>query len=154
MPAEEITEKINAMGYVTCRPVHIAPCYYKINDGTDAILRVLIGINHLAPRAGSARDFDVDSSLQIGVFVPAGNRVPENFVPYSKADLASAIEVQDVEYEVLHEEFSVYSMSNGMTVSVKAAMGQIDKTRFVTQHGEPVYLVNPHPVSKIRHGGK
>lgn len=31
-------------------------------------------------------------------------------------------------------------------------MGQIDKTKFVTPHGEPVYIVNPFPVTKIQHG--
>lgn len=77
------------MGYVTCRPLQITPCYYKINDGTGTILRVVIAINHLAPRAGRAQSFDVDSSLQVSVFAPATNRSPENFVPYSEADLAS-----------------------------------------------------------------
>ena len=153
MTGDEISKRISEMGYVTCKPRRIEPSYYKINDGTRSILRVLIGINHLTPRAGSGRDFDVDSSNQISVFVPESARVPEDHVPHSPADLLAGIVVRDVEYEVLREEFSVYSLSNGMTVSVKAAMGQIDKTRFVTPYGEPIYLVNPFPVTKIQHGG-
>lgn len=113
----------------------------------------MIGINHLTSRAGSARDFDVDPSIQVNAFVPSNRRAPDVFVPYSVADLASSIDTSDVKYEVLREEFSVYAMSNGTTISVKAAMGQIDKTKFVTPHGEPVYAVNPFPVTKIRHDG-
>lgn len=149
----EISERIREMGYVACKASRIEPCYYKINDGTGAILRVLIRINHLAPRAGSGRDFDVDSSVQISVFVPESGRVPADHAPPSPADLVAGIAVRDVEYEVLREEFSVYSLSDGTTVSIKAAMGQIDKTKFVTPHGEPIYLTNPLPVTKIRHGG-
>lgn len=151
MAEDQIAKKINSMGYVTCRPLQITPCYYKINDGTGTILCVVIAIHHIAPRAGRAQGFDVDSSLQVSVFTPATNRSPENFVPYSEADLASTIAVRDVDYDVLREEFSVYFMSDGTTLSVKAAMGQIDKTGFVTPHGEPIYIVNPLPVTKIRH---
>lgn len=59
--------------------------------------------------------------------------------------------VRDVDYDVLREEFSVYSMSDGTAFSAKAAMGQIDKTGFVTPHGEPIYIVNPLPVTKVHH---
>lgn len=153
MIEDQIAKRINAMGYVTCKPVQITPCYYRINDGTDTILRVLIVINHLTPRAGSARDFDVNSSVQVNAFVPVNRRTPGVFVPYSETDLGSSIDTPDVKYEVLREDFSVYSMSDGTTISVKAAMGQIDRTRFVTPQGEPVYVANPVPVTKIRRGG-
>lgn len=66
--------------------------------------------------------------------------------------MISGIVVHDVDYDILREEFSIYSTSDGTVVNVKAAMGQIDKTKFVTPHGEPVYIVNPFPVTKIQHG--
>lgn len=71
-------------------------------------------------------------------------------MPYSEADLASSVADRDADYDVLREEFSVYSMSDGTTLSIKAAVGQIDKTGFVAPHGEPTYIVNPLPVTKIR----
>ena len=153
MSEDHIVDTINAMGYVTCKPRQIVPSYYKINDGTGTILRVLITVNHLTPRAGREGNFDVNSSIQVGAFVPANSRTQASFVPHTAADTASTIAVRDVDYEVLREGFSVYSMSNGLTMSVKTAMGQIDKTKLVSPHGEPIYIVNPIPVTKIRHDG-
>lgn len=95
----------------------------------------MIVINHLTPRAGSARDFDVDSSVQADAFVPVSRRTPDAFVPYSEADLGSSIDAPDVKYKVLREDFSVYSMSDGTTISVKAAMGQIDRTGLSLRRG-------------------
>ena len=57
---------------------------------------------------------------------------------------------EDVEYEVLHENFSVYDLSNGLTLSVKTVVGQIKKTKFFTRDGEPVYVVNTNPIIKTK----
>lgn len=152
MSDDQIAERINEMGYATCRPRQIAPCHYKVNDGMGTILRVLIVVNHLTPSTSHAQIFDVDSTVQVSAFVPASSRAPEKLVPYTAAEMTSGIVVHDVDYDILRGGFSTHSMSDGMVVSVKAAMGQIDKTKFVTPHGEPVYIVNPFPVTKIQRG--
>lgn len=63
MSDDQIAKRINEMGYVTCRPRQIAPCYYRINDGTGTILRVLIVMNHLTPSTSHDQIFDVDSTV-------------------------------------------------------------------------------------------
>ena len=153
MSEDHIVDMINAMGHVACRPRQIAPGCYKINDGTGTILRVLITVSHLTARAGREGDLDVSSSIQVGAFVPANSRTHASFVPHTAADTASTIAIRDVDYEVLREGFSVYSMSNGPTMGAKAAMGQTGKTKLVSPHGEPIYIVNSVAVTKIRHGG-
>jgi len=37
-----------------------------------------------------------------------------------------------------------------MVLSVKTVAGQISKTKFLTQDGEPIYLVSTTPVVKVK----
>lgn len=117
------------------------------------MLRVLIGTTDLTPGTSDAQSFDMGSAVQIGALVPAKNRTPEKFVPHTVAETIPCMAIRGVEHGVLHEEFSTHDASNGITVSVKAAMGQIGKSKFVTPRGEPVYILNPVPVTKIQRDG-
>ena len=72
------------------------------------------------------------------------------FRPFEQSELLSAVTDDDMEPEPLKENFSVYELSNGLVLSVKAVAGQISKTKFFTVDGEPVYIVNTTPISKIK----
>lgn len=124
MSDEQIGERISEMDHVTCRPRQIAPCYWKIDGWTGAILRVLIVMSHLTSGTGRAQIFDVDSTVVVSAFVPASSRAPEKFVPYTAAEMISRIVVHDVGYDILREEFSVYSTSDGTIVSARRPWGR------------------------------
>lgn len=83
-------------------------------------------------------------------FVPKEKRKPELFVPYDPASLADNVLDEDVEFDVLSENFSTYDLSNNMTLGLKTVVGQVKKTRFYTKEGEPVYIVSLNPVIKIK----
>jgi len=147
-PNEEIEGWIKDMEYVTAEPIKIEPSYYKLKDGT--IIKALININHLSPDPHSPQGFSADQSNIIVSYVPKEKRNPAAFQPFNPAELGNNIDDEDMEPEPLRENFSVYKLSNGMTLSVKTVAGQISKTKFCKQDGEPIYVVNVTPIVKIK----
>ena len=57
---------------------------------------------------------------------------------------------EDVEFEVLQENFSVYDLSNDFVLSIKTVLGQVKKTDGLTATGEPIYTVNVNPIIKFK----
>ena len=150
IPEEEITANIKEMGYILAKPRVIYPSYYRLQDNTNAIVEAIVRINFLIPYSRSPQGFSVNPNNIITVFVPKEKRRPEAFVPFTPQDLQAGIIEDDVEFEVLRENFSVYDLSNGLVLSIKTVMGQIRKTKYVAVTGEPLYLININPIIKVK----
>lgn len=148
IPEEEIQANIKEMGYVTAKPIKIEPSYYKIIDGT--VIKAIVNIHYLLPDPKSPQGYSINSSNTISAYVPMEKRNPAAFQPYDPAQLKEGIIEEDIETETLRENFSVYELSNDMILSVKTVVGQINKTKFYTQEGEPVYIVNTNPIIKVK----
>jgi len=148
IPEEEIQANIKEMGYVTVNPLKLEPSYYKLVDGT--IIKAIVNINYLLPDPKSPQGYSINSHNTINAYIPIEKRNPMAFQPYNPAQLREGIIDEDVEAEMLRENFSVYELSNGMILSVKTVLGQITKTKYYTQEGEPVYIVNTNPIIKIK----
>lgn len=148
IPNEEVEGWIKEMDYVTVNPIKLEPSYYKLKDGT--IIKAHININHLKTNPQAQQGFSVNSTNMMISYVSKEKRRPESYQPYTSADIQAGIIDDDMEPEVLRENFSVYKLSNGMTLSVKTIAGQISKTKFFTQDGEPVYIVNTTPIIKVK----
>ena len=84
--------------------------------------------------------------------MPRENGHPERYAPFESSSIPSNMLDDDIGYETLVEDFNAYSMSNGMTLSVKSVVGQVGKTKFYTVQGEPLYTVHTVPVIKITSG--
>lgn len=147
-PEEEIDANIKDMGYVIATPRALYPSYYKLPDKT--IIKALVSINYLIPDPTSPEGYSINSNNMISAFVPKENRRPEKFQQYDPNELQTGIIDDDMDVEVLRENFSVYDLSNGMVLSVKTVVGQIRKTKFFTRDGEPVYLINTNPIIKVK----
>ena len=127
------------------------PSFYKLKDGT--LIRVLMSIGHLIPDPKSPHGYDINALSTIASYVPRENRHPERYTPFDPSSIPSNILDEDMEPETLMEDFNAYSMSNGMTMSVKSVVAQVSKTMFYTPQGEPFYIVNATPVIKVTGGG-
>lgn len=136
------------MGYLTVTPRQTYPSLYKLSDG--AILKVVVHLNHLLPDPRQLDNFTVSSTNILTPYVPREKRRPEAFQPYSSEDLNADIVEEDMDFEVLQENFSVYDLSNGFVLSLKPVLGQVKKTKLYTKEGEPVYTGNINPVLKIK----
>ncbi len=150
IPEEEILANIRDMGYVTCTPRRIRPSYYKTNDGIGTIICVLIRPNHVVPVTNSPDGFTINHTVQISSFTPKENRRPQKFQEHQPGDVQSGITEVDVDCEPLSEEFSVYDLSNGLVLSMKTVVGQINRTKFFTPEGEPMYTVDANPIIKFK----
>jgi hypothetical protein len=147
-PEEEIKTNIIEMGYVLATLRNQYPSYYKLYDGT--ILRIIVQLNYAIPDAREPDGFSVDTTNIVSCFVSREKRRPDAFVPFNQSELYQNIIEEDVEYEVLRENFSVYDLSNGFVISVKPVLGQVKRTKFYAHQGEPVYTVNINPIIKIK----
>ena len=148
IPEEEIQNNLADMGYIMVKPKALYPSYYKLNDGT--IVRALININYLIPDPQSPQGFAINSTNAVSAFVPKEKRRPELYQPYIPAELLKDPIDDDVDFEVLRENFSVYELSNGMVLSVKTVVGQVTKTKYYNASGEPVYNINTNPIIKAK----
>ena len=77
------------------------------------------------------------------------DRKPESF----KQDPVTAnepnIKVQDLEFEVLKEDFTVYNLSNRFILKVKPVLAQVNKTKSFSFDGEPIYCKYCSEIIKI-----
>jgi len=148
IPIEEIISNINEMGYITPTPKDVKPSYYKLDDGT--ILKVIVNINYILPNHLQKNNFSINSTNLISTFVPQEKRRPDLFNPIIQVDITKDIRDEDVSFEVLLEEFSIYELSNGSTLSLKSVLSQVQKTKYYNNDGEPVYNVFINPILKIK----
>ncbi len=49
-----------------------------------------------------------------------------------------------------NDNYGVHDLSNGVVLSTKAAVGQINETKFFAREGEPAYPVDAGPLVKIK----
>lgn len=148
IPDEEIQSHIREMGYISATPRAIYPSYYKLNDGT--ILKALVTVNYLLPDPRQPDGFNVNTTNILSAYVSKEKRRPQQYRPFTQAEITSSIIDEDVEFEVLRENFSVYELSNGLVLSLKTVVGQVKKTNLVDFGGEPIYIVDTKPIIKIK----
>lgn len=145
---DEINQDIVEMGYVLPKIRAHYPSFYKLTDGT--LLRVVVLLNHIIPVPNKLEDYDINTTNIVSCFVPREKRRPELFVPSPNVTIQSSVVDEDVELEVLRENFSVYDLTNGMVVSIKPVLGQVKKTNLYTVIGEPIYITNINPIVKFK----
>jgi hypothetical protein len=90
--------------------------------------------------------YAVHTSNNVKAYVSKEKRKPELFEAIQPSDIASGIVEEDLRAEELNSEFSEYELSNGSTVSIRTIVNQINKTKFYSQDGEPIYSVITTPV--------
>lgn len=145
---EEIIGSIQEMGYITITPRNISSSYYRLKDGT--ILEAHIEIESITTNPKQPDGYTIRSSNRTIAYVTKKVRNPEGKIPSNMSDIISGIIDDDVEAEPLLENYSVYELSNGLLLSIKTIVGQIKKTIFYTEQGEPVYSVSMSPVYKFK----
>lgn len=147
-PEETILQKIQEMGYLTVTPLKIEPSYYNIDSGI--ILKIFHLVKSIHPNPTNPHDMIVNSQVIVETFTPQSQRGEPTLVQVTQKQLDEDIIEQDVHVEPLRENFSVYSVSDGGTLSVKTVVGQIQKTKYFNQEGEPVYNINSNIIPKVK----
>lgn len=149
MLVEDIEKTIIGYGYLLVKPKKISPSYYRVyEDGT--IIEALIRIESIIESNEQPTGYAVRTSNSIKAYVPRENRKPKQFMQYQPSDIGSGIIEEDIKSEELSSEYSEYEISNGTTVSIRTIVNQINKTKFFSQDGEPVYSVISTPIIKFK----
>ena len=136
------------MGYITATPRGTPePSFYKLPKD-NILVSALTNVSHLVSHITDPNGMSMNASTDVHAFVLKEDRK----INYKALDPNFKIETieEDIEYEVLRENFNVYDLSNGMVMSVKTIISQINKTNGHNQEGEPIYNVNAQPIVKFK----
>jgi hypothetical protein len=120
---------------------------YEIEDGTR--LRARIVLKTVIKFEEGRYQFGVEQITGIA-FVPEKLRGPPSTQRYSAQELAKNIEIEDLRFKILKDNWNVYRLSDGLTVSIKCELTQINKTKLFNEFGEPIYTVNITPLFKVK----
>jgi hypothetical protein len=145
---KSILDEIQNMGYLTLQPISISHSYYKLKDGT--IIEAYTEIESVVEAPNTPTGYVIRTKNNSVAYVPKNVRQPQNYSPFSPIELQSGILEEEIDFETLQEEYTVYELSNGMQLSIKAVVSQIGRTKFFTIHGEPVYSTSVSPITKLK----
>lgn len=149
MVLEDAYEKIKNYGYVLITSQKVVPCYYELDGGN--ILECIFTLQGILPHPTNKNQINFNLRQHYHVFSPETDRalnMPEPSNQPNPINASTKIINQDVDFSVIHEEFSVFKLSNKLTISVKPAIVQIRKLDVSTINGEPTYNVESHPLIK------
>ena len=133
------------MGYHTISYTTIRPSYYRLSDGT--IISALTIPNYFL---GDTTERLSGGSVNVAnSYVPQRLRMPEKYDPNQPHTPNQIIE-RDMDFKALKEDYSVYTLNNGIKVSIRTVVSQIDKTDLVSPLGEPIYNIQIQPVIKVK----
>ncbi len=144
----EIEKMISDKGYLTIVSSKIEPSYYKLSD--DAIIEAHLNLIYVKLDPASPNGITINSANTSNCYISTDKLNPSSFMPWTQNDLQKGIIADDMEMETLRENFSVYQLSNGMKISIKSVVTQVDKTKYVMPTGESIYVVNQAPIFKIK----
>jgi hypothetical protein len=120
---------------------------YEVEDGTR--LRARVVLKTVIKFEDGRYLFGVEQITGIA-FLPEKLRGPPSTQKYSPEELSKNIEIEDLEFKTLKENWNVYRLSDGLTVSIKCAVTQINRTRLFNELGEPIYTVNITSLFKVK----
>jgi hypothetical protein len=146
---DSINEEIRKMGYPSFVPRTEKPNFYRLDDGT--ILRLYPILNSLTPTQKHAFQFNIQNN--ISTFVPKQLRGTPSEVSYDQQQLQENIEVFDLSFRPMIEDFNEYEVDSKQILSIKTTPAQISKSKFFNNLGEPIYLVATTMIVKVKPKG-
>lgn len=147
MEEAEIFKEFEDHDYAFVVSQKIEPSYYRIKDD-NTVIRCLIRVSAIKTNP-DGKTFDIMSTNEVSALSPSDVRRPELFDPNNLQLKKEDIENDDVEYDVIRENFSVYKLTNGKTLSVKTVVSQILKYSKHSRGGESIYNVTPNPIMRL-----
>lgn len=149
---DNINEEIRKMGYPSFVPKTEKPNFYRLDDGT--ILRLYPILNSLTT-VSTTQKYALQFNIQnnISTFVPKQLRGPPSELSYNQQQLQENIEVFDLLFRAMIEDFNEYEVDSKQILSIKTTPAQISKSKFFNNLGEPIYLVATTMIVKVKPKG-
>ena len=145
---KNIYNSVKEMGYIIATPRRsLEPSFYKLSKN-DIIVSALIKANYCTSHPTEFNNASINTSTNVHIFVPIKNR-KKNYMSQNIDPKINIVE-EDIEYDILKENFNVYDLSNDVIMSVKTVVAQINRTDSYSNEGEPVYSINVQPIVKFK----
>jgi len=148
MNIEEINNEIRGMGYTPFVPKTERPNFYRLDDG--AIIRIYPILNALYLNPSQMESMQMNIQSNVSTFVPKRLRSDPSNRSYTQEELQTNIDVYDMEFTILDENFNTYDVDSKWILSVKTALSQVSKTKLFSNLGEPIYLVSTTLIPKVK----
>jgi len=93
---------------------------------------------------------NINAQNVVGVYIPKKLRGTPSNVIYTQTEYNKNMDVEDMSFETISEDFNQYDLDGKFILSVKTALSQVSRVKLYNTRGEPIYLVNTAPVPKIK----
>lgn len=122
---------------------------YKLKDDTLVKTRFIL-IHAVFEGVDEAINpkYSVNADTVMGIIVPESLRGKPSEKSYTAEERVDAIE-QELDFEVVKEEWSEYRFDDGTIFKVKQVLTKAAKTSLYDSRGDPLYLINNQPMMDI-----
>jgi hypothetical protein len=148
---DDINKEIRQMGYASFIPRTEQPNYYRLDDGT--ILRLYPVLNNVIPNPIQANALQFNIQNNISTFVPKQLRGTPPGISYNSQQLEENIDVYDLGFRALIEDFNVYEVDSKQVLSIKTTIAQVSRSKLFNNFGEPIYKVATSMIAKAKPKG-
>ena len=90
----------------------------------------------------------INAQSIVTAFIPKRLRKQPSNILYTQNDYVKNIDMEDMEFEVIFEDFNQYDLDEKFILSLKTTLSQVSRTKLYNIRGEPIYLTNTAPIPK------
>jgi len=128
---------------------------YSLKDGSYVKSRyILTKVKRMEPtQRGEKHSYGAEGqTVTVITNVPENLKGPPSTRAYSPEELSSSIVVDEVEYNILSEEWNEYVVEDGTKIRIKDTVTKVSRTNKCDQGGNPVYIVQHSTLVGVKPG--
>ena len=152
MHVKDLAEDFRKMGYTPFTVKIERPNFYRLSDGS--ILKICSILNGIEIDQAKLEGMSINAQSIVTAFIPKRLRKQPSNILYTQNDYVKNIDMEDMEFEVIFEDFNQYDLDEKFILSLKTTLSQVSRTKLYNIRGEPIYLTNTAPIPKITNKNK
>ena len=147
MHVKDLAEDFREMGYTPFTVKIERPNFYRLSDGS--ILKICSILNGIEIDQAKLEGMSINAQSIVTAFIPKKLRKQPSNILYTQNDYVKNIDMEDMEFEIIFEDFNQYDLDEKFILSLKTTLSQVSRTKLYNIRGEPIYLTNTAPIPKI-----
>lgn len=147
MHVKDLAEDFREMGYTPFTVKIERPNFYRLSDGS--ILKICPILNGIEIDQAKLEGMSINAQSIVTAFIPKKLRKQPSNISYTQNDYVKNIDMEDMEFEIIFEDFNQYDLDEKFILSLKTTLSQVSRTKLYNIRGEPIYLINTAPIPKI-----
>jgi hypothetical protein len=117
---------------------------YKLENGS------VVRVRHILQKVIKEESgLSINATTTVSVFSPPELKGSPSLKAYIPQELESSIVEENLEFETIKEDWNEYELEDKTKLYVKPVLTVISKTDKYDSYGEPLYLTQVHPLTKV-----